>query len=156
MKVNNFSTTAIDVMFAGEDLYRLSCDVCVSIWTDEGLIEWELKTGFPTNMRSGSHVIDGIIPKFSKNQKYNAALLCHDAAYTKCDKDGNNYLSKNLADEMLRQMVVLSREVGTFKANLMFKMLKWFGNSAYDCPNEGQYAGAEKYMKFYWTHIIKQ
>lgn len=149
MQVSRFTATPLEVTFAGENLYRLAIDYQVDIYTDEGLLRWNLLAGFPTNMRSGSHAIDPVIPKFTDNREYNAALLCHDAAYTKtCD--GEHYITKLLADTLLRQMVVLSGQLGNIRAGLMYRMLRMFGNSAYEEDNTGCYAGADAFMKFQW------
>jgi len=149
IKVYDFTGTRIMTEFAGQDLYRLTNYVIVYVYTNEGKLRYDIKPGFPTNMRSGSHCIDWLIPKFTGNNRYNLALLCHDFAYTKM-KDGNNPLSRELADEILRQMVIISDELGSVRAGIMHKALRIGGGSAYECENTGDYAGAENFMSFYW------
>jgi len=147
IRVNDFWGYPIITEFAGVDLWRLSNPVYVEVFTNEGKLCYTMDMGFPTNMRSGSHLIDFIIPKFTANNKYNLALLCHDFAYTKLP-DGTNPISRELADELLRQMVILSGELGAFRAWLMHKALRIGGSSAYECENKGEYAGAGELMRF--------
>jgi len=149
LKVYDFAGTQIVTEFAGVDLWRVKNHVIVYVYTNEGKLCYKIKPGFPTNMRSGSHCIDWLIPKFTGNNRYNLALLCHDFAYTKM-KDGDNPLSRELADEILRQMVILSRELGSIRAGIMHKALRIGGASAYYSENTGDYAGAENCMEFDW------
>jgi len=149
IKVNDFTSPQIVTEFAGVDLWRLSNSISVEVFTNEGKLVYTMLAGFPTNMRSGSHLIDWIIPKFTKNNKYNLALLCHDFAYTKI-ATGVNPISRELADELLRQMCILSGELGSLRAAIMYRALRIGGRSAYEEENTGVYAGAEKYMTFHW------
>jgi len=149
LKVYDFTGTQILTEFAGVDLWRVKNPVNVVVYTSEGKLHYLIEPGFPTNMRSGSHCIDWLIPKFTGNNRYNLAILCHDFAYTKM-KDGSNPLSRELADEILRQMVIISGELGSIRAGIMHKALRIGGASAYECENTGDYAGAENFMKFYW------
>jgi len=149
IKVSYFKGPQIVTEFAGVDLWRLKNKVEVSVFTSEGTLVYTMKPKFPTNMRSGSHVIDSIIPKFTGNNDYNLALLCHDFAYTKL-QNGFNPITRELADELLRQMCILSGELGTVRAWLMHKALRVGGGSAYDEENTGVYAGAGEFMDFRW------
>ena len=147
IKVNDFFGSQIITEFAGVDLWRLSNPVEVHVLTNEGRLRYSMDVGFPTNMRSGSHCIDWLIPKFTGNNKYNLAILCHDFAYTK-NRFGGNYLPRAEADELLRQMVIMSGELGTMRAGIMYTALRVGGGSAYECDNTGEYAGAENYIFF--------
>jgi len=71
-KVNSFTGSQIVTEFAGVDLWKLKSDVRVEVCTNEGRRVYAMLPGFPTNMRSGSHLIDWLIPKFTKNNDYNA------------------------------------------------------------------------------------
>jgi len=128
-------------------LYRLSKPLWVEVFTNEGKLRYDMDVGFPTNMRSGAHCVDWLIPKFTGNYKYNLAILCHDFAYTRNIFDGN-YLPRAEADELLRQMVILSGQLGSIKARIMYEFVSKFGASAYESENTGDYAGAEKLMHF--------
>jgi len=152
IKVNDFRGSQIITEFAGVDLWRLSNPVYVEVLTNEGKLCYTMHIGFPTNMRSGSHLIDWLIPKFTKNNRYNLALLCHDFAYTKLP-DGTNPISRELADELLRQMVILSGELGKFRAWLMHRALRVGGGSAYECENKGEYKEAGELLRFEWGRV---
>jgi len=147
IEVYDFTGSQIATEFAGVDLWKLSSPVEVDVFTNEGRLHYDMDAGFPTNMRSGSHIIDFVIPKFTKNNKYNLAILCHDFAYTKNRFEGN-YLPRDEADELLRQMCILSGELGSFRAGIMYRALRIGGRSAYEEDNTGDYAGAEKFMHF--------
>jgi len=149
IKVNKFMGSQIATVFAGTDLWRLAHPVYAEVSTSEGSLCYHMNPGFPTNMRSGSHLIDWLIPKFTRNNRYNLALLCHDFAYTKM-ASGQNPISRELADELLRQMCILSGELGWARAAIMHRALRIGGGSAYKCENKGEYADAGVYMKFLW------
>jgi hypothetical protein len=149
IKVDHFTDPQIITEFAGVDLWKLKSKVEVKVFTSEGTLVYTMLPGFLTNMRSGSHLIDFLIPKFTENNDYNLALLCHDFAYTKLP-NGFNPITRELADELLRQMCILSGELGNVRAWIMHKALRVCGASAYDGENTGVYAGAEKYMDFRW------
>jgi len=100
-------------------------------------------------MRSGSHAIDFIVPKFTGSILYNLAILVHDFNYTR-NEDGGHYLSRLLSDKLLREMIRVSGGLNALKRALMYRALRLFGNSAYEEENSGEYAGAEKFMEFRW------
>jgi len=147
LEVYNFIGSQIETVFAGQDLWQLSKPVSVAVATSEGKYVYNMSPGFPTNMRSGCHVIDSIIPKFTGNNKYNLAILCHDFAYTKLP-NGENPVPRDIADEMLRQMCIISGELGRVRAAIMYRALRIGGGSAYECENKGAYKDAGKYMSF--------
>jgi len=150
IKVKWFKGSQINTNFAGIDLYRLKDPVYVEVSTNEGKLCYYMKPGFPTNMRSGSHLIDFLIPKFTSNNSYNLALLCHDFAYTR-NKMGEHYIeNRETVDDLLRQMVVLSGELGKARAAVMYSALRICGGSAFDAQNTGDYEGADQYMNFLW------
>lgn len=151
IKVKEFTGNLISTHFAGEDLWKLSDDVEIWITTDEGDLHYSLRSGFPTNMRSGSHVIDFLIPKFTANNQYNLAILAHDAAYTKLS-NGHNPISRALADDLLFQMTKLSKQINSAKAGIMYYALRLAAGSAYNCENEGPYKYAGNYMSFEWVN----
>jgi DNA integrity scanning protein DisA with diadenylate cyclase activity len=104
---------------------------------------------FPTDMRSGSHAIDFIIPKFTGNNLYNLAILVHDFNYTR-NRDGGHYLSRLLSDQLLREMARVSGELNVLQRALMYRAVRMFGGSAYEEENTGAYEGAGWLMEFRW------
>jgi hypothetical protein len=149
IKVEKFHGSVIKTEFAGKDLWRIADKAMCNVYTDEGVLKYTIYPGFPTNMRSGSHIIDPIIPKFTKNNAYNLAILIHDFNYT-VYRNGTPPVSRLLADQILRQMAMLSGELGGFRAALMYRALRIGGGSAYSSQNTGDYEGAEKFMEFAW------
>lgn len=144
MKVLSYYGSPIKVIFGGKDYWRLENPVDIEVKTDEGVYRWHLKAGYPTNMRSGSDLINSIIPKFSGNNNYNLAILLHDANYSK-NEDGHQYVSKAMADDFLIQMTKVSGTLSAFKRGLVSAALKMFGGCAYYGENswdEEKYLGA--------------
>jgi hypothetical protein len=150
IKILRFTGDLITTMFAGKNLWRLASNVRCAIYTEkDGVLRYAMHPGFPTNMRSGSHIIDPIIPKFTRNNAYNLAILVHDFNYTVYSA-GKPPVSRLLADQLLKQMALLSGELGSFRAALMYRALRIGGGSAYNEQNTGDYRGAEEFMEFRW------
>lgn len=147
IKVIEYPNVPIITEFAGKDLWRLKNLVVCPVQTNEGVFKFTMYPGFPTNMRSGSHWIDWIIPKFTGNNLYNLAILIHDFCYT-LNKFGSHHVSRLLADMLLREMARVSGTLNVVQRALMYRFLRMFGNSAYECENAGEYAGAENFMDF--------
>ena len=149
IKVIGYPDVPIITEFAGEDLWRLKNRVVCPVRTNEGVLTFTMLPGFPTNMRSGSHAIDWLIPKFTGNNLYNLAILIHDFCYMR-NIFGDHYVSRLLADMLLREMARVSGTLNAFQRYVMYGFLRTFGNSAYECENAGEYAGAENFMDFRW------
>jgi len=153
IKVFSFTGGKIKTEFLKERFYKLAEPVQITINTSEGVYRWKLDAGFVTDMRSGAGIIDAVIPQFTGNNQYNLAILAHDAGYTQ-DADGNHYLSKDLADEFLYQMALMSGEPtfsgfwGKLKAKAMWAAVRTpLGNKAYYSPCEDVYKDQHKYMR---------
>jgi len=100
----------------------LERDYFVKLVTDEGTITCSMKAGWITDFRSGSSAVDCIVPKRG-NDRYTASVLCHDLMYS-------GWLSKDLADELLYQGMVLSGQ-SKWRAGLAFKAVQWFGEDSW-------------------------
>jgi len=151
LKIKEVFASSIEVAFAGKDIYQIVEPVTIKVKTfDSGTLGLYIAAGFITDMRSGCHAIDPIIPKFTKNNIYNAAILMHDCNYTQ-DDTGEHFLSKETSDLLLRDMVKFSGEVGSIRAALMYSAVAMFGNSAYYDPPTGVWAKNGKYIKFKWV-----
>jgi len=150
IKVREFSASQIKTRFAGENLWRLTERADCMVRTEkDGVLWFTMHAGFPTDMRSGCHAIDFIIPKFTGNNLYNMAILVHDFNYTR-NSGGGHYLSRLLSDRLLREMARASGSLNAFQRALMYRALRLFGNSAYESENAGKYAFAEDCMEFGW------
>jgi len=148
LEVLSFEGSQIETRFAGKDLWRLAKRVdCMVKIKKCGVLWFTMHAGFPTNMRSGSHAIDFVIPKFTENNFYNLAILVHDFNYTR-NKSGGHYLSRLQSDRLLREMARASGTLNALQRALMYRMLRLFGSSAYESENAGEYAFAEDYMEF--------
>jgi len=154
IKVIGFYGSDIKTKFAGVDLWEICEPVSIVVNTDIGILRYFISPGFLTDMRSGSHAIDRIIPKFTKNNKYNLAILTHDVNYTKNETGGHFIEDREKCDEMLRQMALASGEIGSIRAAIMYRAVRLFGNSAYNADNDKYYGGfaaeISKFMRFRW------
>jgi hypothetical protein len=151
IKIVKYEAAQIETVFAGANgLWRLARDADARVWAEGlGAFRWVIKKGFVTDMRSGCAAINPIIPKFTGNNLYNAAILVHDANYTHMP-DGSNPVSKFLADDFLYEMAVWSGQIGKFRASLMRKAVQLFGKPAYDGEDKGVFAGNGELVKFEW------
>lgn len=104
------------------NLWRLTSDFWVRLHTSEGVIDAKMKTGWVTDYRSGSSAVDIVVPK-KGNQAYNSILCLHDLAYS-------GHLTKNLADELLRQGMILSG-LAPWRARLAYMAVQAFGRGGY-------------------------
>lgn len=102
--------------------WRLTTDFWVRLHTSEGVIDAKMNAGWITDYRSGSSAVDSVVPK-KGNQAYNSIIMLHDLAYS-------GHLTKNLADELLRQGMILSG-LASWRANLAFMAVQAFGRGGY-------------------------
>jgi len=157
INVWGFTGTKINTNFSSKGLYEISEPVDITIRTDEGVLRYFIRPGFLTDMRSGSHCIDPIIPKFTKNNKYNLAILVHDVNYTKNEMGTHFIEDRQKCDELLRQMAIQSGEIGSVKAAIMYRAVRMFGGSAFNADNEKYYGGrgaeVSKFMRFRWDAV---
>lgn len=142
MKVLDFISD-IPILTAVDDrFFELQNRVEATVFTDEGKLCYTLLPGFKSNFRSGPGIVDCIVPHIG-NKDVQICWLLHDVAYN-ADSDGNHILSKELADEILRQMLIRAG-FNSWTARCVYGSVKLFGQSAYDeyddvCKhNEGLY-----------------
>lgn len=105
-----------------DGFWRLTSDFWVRLHTNEGFIDAKMKTGWITDYRSGSGAVDIVVPK-KGNEAYNAIIMLHDLAYS-------GHLTKDLADELLRQGMILSG-VSSWRARLAYIAVQAFGDGGY-------------------------
>lgn len=104
-------------------LFRLADFYDADFVTDEGVWRLRNKAGWITDLRSGTSAINYIIPKWG-NEKYNATIALHDTAFS-------GWMSFELANELLYQGMILSGQIGSFRAGLAKNMVSLFGRSGY-------------------------
>ena len=125
------------------DLWRLTDTFMVTSKTNLGTYRYIMDKGWVTDLRSGSRACDIIVPK-SGNELYNAAILCHDLSYS-------GWVPKNIADELLRQGIMLAG-ISEWRANLVNFAVQTFGNSGYydlDDVMPKPYTENRQYEHFY-------
>jgi len=123
MKLLEINADRVPAEKIGPDLWRVTCDYKASYQTDEGTLLWTVHEGFKLNFRSGSSLINYIIPK---RGKYGPFFCLHDASYNN-KGDG---VSRKLADWLL---VSACRKTGMsgWRCWLMEKAVRLFGKPAY-------------------------
>lgn len=117
----------------------------IDVVTDEGLLSYTIKPGFITNGRSGPTIIDGFAPHFG-NDAMLVAWIVHDCNYYEL-------LSKDLADEILRQMLIKAG-LSKFRSSVVKKSVQWFGDNAYGLSTDED-KEMRKYIVFEWTDLKK-
>jgi hypothetical protein len=157
MQIEHFKTNfdrKKDLAVLGDNLWELANDVWVMVYqpAHKGY-KFILKAGFVTNCRSGSDLLNPIIPRQGTNEQALCYIL-HDALYT-WNECGEHFMPKKAADELLVAMLkwhdfclkVLEKKsqmLGSVKIWLIGKSLALFGSSAYkernpppyDCNND--------------------
>ena len=116
----------------------------IDVITDEGCLSYDISPGFITNGRSGTGLIDGLIPHFG-NKSILTAWILHDINYYE-------FISKDLADEVLRQMLIKAG-MNRFKASLVKKSVQWFGSNAYGL-NTKEELDMSKLIHFKWIAVL--
>jgi hypothetical protein len=90
--------------------------------TDNGVFKLDLFPGWITDYRSGSSIVDAIVPK-KGNEKYNATIFMHDACYS-------GHLSKKLADFFLLEGMKMAG-IASWRAQLAYEAVRIAGASSY-------------------------
>lgn len=111
----------------GHKYKHLTADFSARFVTDEGVWRLRLLSGWITDERSGSDTINWLVPKRG-NDWYNATILMHDCAWS-------GWMSRALSNELLRQGMILSGEVGPHAAALAKLAVDRFGRY-YDLEEE--------------------
>jgi hypothetical protein len=140
----------------GNDIFELNqeCKIFIN-FEDKSYWKFDLYKGFISNMRSGPDLLNYFVPKMMEGSSltWTLALLAHDAGYTwyydKITAKLIHLISKEDLDNMLYQASKISG-MNFVQSFLIDKGLSWFGNSAYEEPNEGIY-----HMQAYKYEITK-
>ena len=100
--------------------WKLTDDFYVDFITDEGVWKLRNKSNWITDLRSGCDAINIIAPKWG-NSVYTATVLMHDTAWS-------GWMSRQLSNELLRQGMILSGEIGSFRGSLVYNAVQYFGH----------------------------
>lgn len=95
----------------------------VVVLTTESNYRADIAPGWVTDRRSGSSFLDFFIPK-KGNSLYQAGVNFHDFCYS-------GHLKRDIADEILRQVMVMSTEVSETTADVADYFVDEFGESHY-------------------------
>lgn len=113
-----------DTEYIGKGYWKLKSPFHVKLYLTNSTILCTMDVGWITDFRSGSWIADICIPK-KGNQTYNAIVLCHDMFYS-------GHLPRNVADELLKQGIILS-SISDIRANIAYGFVHVFGGFSY-CP----------------------
>ena len=101
--------------------WKLTDDYHVDFITDGGVWKLRNKPNWITDLRSGcGDVINIIAPKWG-NSEYTATVLMHDTAWS-------GWMSRQLSNELLKQGMILSGEIGSFRGALVYNAVQCFGH----------------------------
>jgi hypothetical protein len=167
MHIKDITYTEPAYAVIGNNLWQLVCDVVITVNLPAGK-GWSfvIRKGFVTNFRSGSDLLNPIIPRMG-NQLRTLCYVLHDALYTWVGaKSDTHYMTKQQADDMLVSMLTWcddcdraaialldkkqfantikyhkSQMLGSIKIWLIGKSLALFGGSAYKERNPEPYDG---------------
>lgn len=132
----------------GNRLYKVAEDFGVTIFTDEGILDFFIRAGFVTNFRSGGVAVDPFVDQVGDEDK---ALwyLIHDLIYTPCaDLSMEHPLSRKLGDRLLRGGLVYSK-MPKWKATAVYCSVRLFGDWAYS-QDDALTSSNSKLFTFHW------
>ena len=133
----------------GNRLYKVAEDISVTILTDEGLLEFDIRKGFDTNFRSGGVAVDPFVDQIGDEGK-SLWYLIHDLIYTPCAAlDMEHPLSRKLGDQLLRAGLVYSG-MSKWKANAVYWSVRLFGDWAYE-QDDALTSSNSKLFNFDWA-----
>lgn len=133
----------------GNRLYKVAEDISITILTNEGLLEFDIKKGFDTNFRSGGVAVDPFIDQIGDERK-SLCYLVHDAMYTPCESLRLEHpVSRKLADTILRESLKYSG-MSSFKAALVYASVRMFGESSYK-EDDALTSANSKLFSFEWS-----
>ena len=133
----------------GNRLYKVAEDFSVTIYTDEGLLEFDIKKGFDTNFRSGGVAVDPFVDQIGDEGK-SLWYLIHDLIYTPCAAlDMEHPMSRKLGDQLLKAGLVYSG-MPKWKANAVYWSVRLFGDWAYE-QDDALTSSNSKLFNFDWA-----
>lgn len=122
---------------------KASDDITVKIYTDEGVLKYDIKEGFYTDFRSGGKLVDLVLPWMS-NPLYTVAVLIHDANYA------SQYLTFEESNNLFKSMLIFSG-LSKFKAFIAKAGVSGFiAREAYNSKDKFDLINENKIM-FSWS-----
>jgi hypothetical protein len=146
MKLISLTASKFPNLTKVDDTYwRLKSNYQVIAITDEGNLHFNMSAGWVTDLRSGSRILDTVVPKYG-NKAYDATILLHDMSYS-------GWVSKDVADELLYQGMILSG-ISKIRAKLAWQAVHTFGNGGYYSLDDAMpepYTNNRSFEKFTWS-----
>lgn len=125
--------------------WELTADWEFDLLTSEGVLHAHMSKGWVTDFRSGSAACDLVVPKIG-NSTYRKAVCFHDLCYS-------GWLSKDLADELLYQGMILSGQ-SVWRAKMAWAAVHIAGRPSYfnmDDALPPPYTGNRALENLTWT-----
>lgn len=128
------------------ELYEIQRKMIIEIQSREieGTLIYTILPGYITDFRSGPSIVNPFIPKIG-DMDLALAWMIHDVNY-------HGFLSKELADKLLREMLE-NAGIGKFKRNAVYFAVKDFANGHYNTLDEDQgpiYNHNKSLVKLQW------
>lgn len=171
MQIIDFTFNRLSVTPKGVNLWELDNElrIWVNMPANKGY-KFTLAPGFVTNFRSGSDLMNPIIPRQGMEDK-TVCYVLHDALYTWVGKQ--HLTTKDFADDLLKAMLTFTDQclqnqiaslsidkankqqikelkseiLGSAKIWTIWKAVAWFGKSAYMEANTAPYDGNSTKIK---------
>lgn len=118
------------------------------ITKEDGIFKLTVLENFLTDFRSGGPLVDLFIDQIGSTTDKQVCYIFHDAAYNTLP-NGQHILSKDIADELLRAMLVFVG-VSKWKASMVKFAVAHFGDKAYNVEDQYSEQNHDK-IKFEWS-----
>jgi len=124
MQINDFAFSRFELIPVAPNLWKLASDVAITVNLPAGKgWRFTLRKDFLTNLRSGSDLINPIIPRMGDEGRTIAYIL-HDALYTWTGVNSEwHFLDKKTADGLLKAMLSFCDECAGFQIALLRSQL---------------------------------
>jgi len=142
MTIDYFTHTPLSLKPLDVNLWKLDkhLNVLVSQPAGKGY-RFAIGEGFITNLRSGSDLMNPLIPRCG-GEELSVCWILHDALYTWHDSERMqhfHYMERKDADALLEAMLRKEGTLSNLKIWAIMKALAMFGGYAYQEANKGLY-----------------
>jgi hypothetical protein len=147
--ITDFTFSPYTLEPIANNLWRLADNVNIRINMPAGKgYKYRIQSGFVTNLRSGSDLINPLIPRMG-DEALTLSYILHDANYTwiASSHQDYHYMARDTADNLLIDMLAFCG-MGKIRRSLIHTALSLFGGSAYKEENSGPYFKNGCYISF--------
>jgi hypothetical protein len=142
MEIFSIKNTPLSFKLVSTRVIKLSDEVDISIYTDQGTFRYALSKGLRTDGRSGGKLVDLILPHYG-NEKYALCWLVHDVNFNK------HCLSFPRTNILFREML-RKAGIGRFRSWLAYRAVNSkLGLKMYEDQDKND-TGNHDLIKFYW------